>query len=63
MGRVMLSPAQTMSHGEESFDVFAVLEFSELPATDFLIELSIGLFDVFWLGVKVSQKYSNQVDF
>jgi hypothetical protein len=25
--------------------------------------LSIGLFDVFWSGVKVSQKYSNQVDF
>ena len=63
MGRVILSPAQTMSHGEEGFDVFAVLEFSELPATDFLIELSIGLFDVFCSGVKVSQKYSNRVDF
>ena len=52
-----------MSHGEEGFDVFSVLEFSELTATDFFIELSIGLFDVFWSGVKVSQKYSNRADF
>ena len=52
-----------MSHGEEGFDVFALLGFSELTSTDFLIDLSIGLFDVFWSGVKVSQKYSNRVDF
>ena len=63
MGRVILSPAQTMSHGEEGFDVCNVSECSELTATDFFIELSIGLFDVFWSGVKVSQKYSNRVDF
>lgn len=63
MGRVILRPAQTMSHGEEVFDVFTVSECSEPTTTDFLLELSIGLFDVFWSGVKVSQKYSNRVDF
>ncbi len=52
-----------MSHGEEGFDVLNVPECSEPTTTDFLIDLSIGLFDVFWSGVKVSQKYSNQVDF
>jgi hypothetical protein len=52
-----------MSQGEEGFDVCTVSECSELTATDFFVELSIGLFDVFWSGVKVSQKYSNRVDF
>lgn len=62
MGRVMLSPAQTMSHGED-FGECDGADGSEPFATDFLLELSIGLFDVFCSEVKVSQKYSNQVDF
>jgi len=62
MGSAMLIPAQTMSHGED-FDDFNASDGAEPFATDFSLELSIGLFDVFWSGVKVSQKYSNQVDF
>ncbi len=62
MGRVMLIPAHTMSHGED-FEECNGADGAEPFATDFSLELSIGLFDVFWSGVKVSQKYSNQVDF
>lgn len=62
MGTVILRPAQTMSHGED-FETGIAADGDEPFATDFSLELSIGLCDVFWSGVKVSQKYSNQVDF
>ena len=62
MGNAMLIPAQTMSHGED-LEEFNGADGAEPIATDFSLELSIGLFDVFWSEVKVSQKYSNQVDF
>jgi hypothetical protein len=58
----MLIPAHTMSHGED-FEECNGADGAEPFATDFSLELSIGLFDVFWSGVKVSQKYSNQFDF
>lgn len=63
MGRVMLIPAHTMSHGEEGFDCFNESECSEPILMHLLLESSIGLFDVFCGGVKVSQKYSNRNDF
>lgn len=51
-----------MSHVED-FETGIAADGDEPFATDFSLELSIGLCDVFWSGVKVSQKYSNQVDF
>jgi hypothetical protein len=62
MGNAMLSPAQTISHGED-FDDCNASDGAELLATDFSLELSIGLFDVLLSEVKVSQKYSNRVDY
>jgi hypothetical protein len=62
MGNAMLIPAQTMSHGED-FEECDGADGSEPFATDFSLEFSIWLFDVFCSGVKVSQKYSNRVDF
>ena len=62
MGSAMLIQAHTMSHGED-FEECNGADCDEPFETDFSLELSIGLFDVFCSGVKVSQKYSNQVDF
>lgn len=62
MGSAMLIPAHTMSQGED-FEECNGADGAEPIAKDFSLELSIGLFDVFCSEVKVSQKYSNQVDF
>ena len=59
----MLRPAQTISQGEEGFAEAMFCDSFVPCAAIFSRELSCGLFDVFWSGVKVSQKYSNQVDF
>jgi hypothetical protein len=62
MGKDILKPAQTMSQGED-FETGISADGDESFPMDFSLELSIGLCDVFGSGVKVSQKYSNQVDF